>query len=172
MVADGLSRIPYWKSTTPGTEEDGFLLLLFANMEDCQPQPSITPKETHEELYLLYLQDTWYKQTVEELLKGRIDKRFSLINVEGEYLLAYHEANGKWSQCVLQSQLQGVLCLLHDVHGYFAARISLGRAIGRYYWLCRYQTLVEYCRSCPQCQVVGLKPPKGDPRAVISLEPL
>ncbi|KAJ8175493.1 hypothetical protein LV161_008779 [Aspergillus fumigatus] len=172
VVADGLSRIPYWKSTTPGTEEDGFPLLSFANMEDCQPQPSITPKETHEELYLPYLQDTWYKQTVEELLKGRIDKRFSLINVEGEYLLAYHEANGKWSQCVLQSQLQGVLCLLHDVHGHFAARISLGRAIGRYYWPCRYQTLVEYCRSCPQCQVVGLKPPKGDPRAVISLEPL
>jgi hypothetical protein len=68
---------------------------LFTNIEDYQPQPSITPKETHEELYLLYLQDTWYKQIVKELLKGRINKQFSLINVKGEYLLAYYEANRK-----------------------------------------------------------------------------
>lgn len=57
-------------------------------------------------------------------------------------------------------------------HGHFAPRISLGRAIGKFYWPRRYETLVEYCRSCHQCQIVGLKPPREGPQAVIPLEPM
>ncbi|RLL99116.1 hypothetical protein CFD26_105248 [Aspergillus turcosus] len=88
-----------------------------------QPQPAPSPMRIpEEETYLPYLQDSWYRQTVEKLLAGKTDKRFSLLNVDGEYLLAYREASRRWSRCVLRrATVKNMLMLVAAIQAWFKA---------------------------------------------------
>jgi hypothetical protein len=87
VVADGLSRIPHWKATA--LDEEEFTLPAFTSTQRQQQSGSQPERISEEESYRLYLQDSWYQQTVERLLAGENNKRFWLVNVKGEYLLAY-----------------------------------------------------------------------------------
>lgn len=62
--------------------------------------------------------------------------------------------------------------LLHDVHGHFSKDITFRRTIGRFFWPTRHTDIEKFCRSCPQCQMLGpLKPTQGH-LPVVSLQPL
>ncbi|KAJ5548839.1 hypothetical protein N7513_006073 [Penicillium frequentans] len=52
------------------------------------------------------------------------------------------------------------------------ARITLGRAIGKYYWPTRYEDIEHYCRSCVSCQLVGPKLPKEPAHSIAVLDPM
>ena len=55
--------------------------------------------------------------------------------------LFYREKNGELATCVLEENVPKVLRDLHEGHGHFAARITLGRADGKVYWPSRAQDI-------------------------------
>lgn len=84
----------------------------------------------------------------------------------------YRERTDRWSKCLLPNEVKSALFELHDCHRHFAGRITLGRAIGRYFWPHRWESIVEYCKACPECQIMGPRLPKQKPLSVLVLQPM
>ena len=60
-------------------------------------------------------------------------RRYILVD-SMEPRLFFREKNGELASCVLEKDTAKVLTSLHEEHGHFATRITLGRAHGRVYW--------------------------------------
>ena len=43
---------------------------------------------------------------------------------------------------------------MHNVHDHFSERIILQRTIERYYWSTRHKNVVEFCKTCMNCQML------------------
>lgn len=159
IVVDGLSCLPHWKKLAH--KDDGFSLPTFIatghDMKGCN-------SELGEEWRI----DPWYREIV-----CSIDNhpQFYVVTMADETILVYCEKGGSLAWCILSQQLLCVLYKLHDVHGHHAARITLGWAIGKYYWLCCYETICQYCNNCHECQLIGPKIPAQAPHPVITMEP-
>lgn len=54
--------------------------------------------------------------------KGKI----KIVEVEGTWRLVFQEKDRRLVKCMLQWQVPQVMFELHDVHGHFAAKITLG----------------------------------------------
>jgi len=48
--------------------------------------------------------------------------------------LFFRENNGELASCILEKNVRKVLNDLHEGHGHFASRITLGYAHGKVYW--------------------------------------
>lgn len=91
---------------------------------------------------------------------------------DGVGLLVYREKRGSFAECIRAGQVPQALFEIHDIYGHYSTRITLGRALGKYYWPNRYRDIEKYCKSCPQCQLVGPKIVKESPRTITVLEPI
>jgi hypothetical protein len=74
-----------------------------------------------------------------------------LICVEGEGLLVHREKPGEYVRCIQESEVPRVLFELHEVHGrlhaHYDERITLGKALRRYYWPSRFKDIREHCAN-------------------------
>ena len=69
--------------------------------------------------------------------------------------LFFREKNGELATCILEDEVKLVLNQLHEGHGHFAARITLGRACGKVYWPSRALDIGRWGASCEHCQTVS-----------------
>lgn len=179
VVADGLSRIPgRWGHHE---EEEG---LSFPAFHACDARAGrgegrYREEEDHQvEDFMIQLEgEEWYKELVCRWKQGeekhqRGDERFKAAVVSGDAVLLFQEKDGRYARCIMKHELTRVLFELHDVHGHFAAKITLGRAIGKYYWPARWETVRKYCQSCHQCQVTAPKLPQQVPHPIAVMEPM
>jgi hypothetical protein len=171
IIADGLSRVPHWSIAEP-VDEDGF------NIPTMQVSCNLVSEQGPQwetDLFARFRRDVWYGAIVDRLLRHSrksSDKRFHLIVKDGAGFLVYREKKGDFAECIQRRQLQPVLVELHDVHGHYASRITLGRALGRYYWPTRFSDINFYCNTCPQCQLIGPRIPKEAPHSIAVMEPM
>lgn len=96
--------------------------------------------------------------------KGR---RYTYIGEE----LFWRERDGSLAKCILEEEVEEVIRGLHDSHGHFAGGLTVGRAIGNYYWPTRERDIWEYCGSCDTCQRVGPRRKSGELRSIIQFKP-
>lgn len=76
-----------------------------------------------EESYLLYLRDSWYRQIVEKLHVGEIDKKFTLINAEDEQPVACCEVeNGHDVPCRVSYLDSSIVISIEIIH-FFAENV-------------------------------------------------
>ena len=110
---------------------------------------------------------------VENTIIRKKAKKFQLIDNHPEpNEVAYIERSGKWSRCLHEDQVPQALRLVHNVHGHFSDGITLHRCIGKFFWPTRNKDVVYFCRTCPQCQILGpLKPSQGL-LPIVQLQPL
>ena len=73
---------------------------------------------------------------------------------------------------MLEENVQKVLQDLHEGHGHFAARITLGRAHGKVYWPSRARDIGQWVASCESCQRVSNIQKAGELRSIIQFKPL
>lgn len=162
-----------------------------AHMQDAQCPSARSDNQDNEDLggesraawemkWEEWLDDPWYMQVVEYHKTGvsktesilaetehkitkRKAKRFILIEHDDDTCeLAYRESSGKLSRCIHQGQVFGTMEILHNLHGHFSDQITLKRCVGKFYWPTRYKDIYAFCRSCPNCQMIGpLRPTKG-----------
>ncbi|KAL3247644.1 hypothetical protein ABHI18_012339, partial [Aspergillus niger] len=164
VVADGLSRLPHWVAETNQEAEFAFPSFALEGLRQQQVDRSSGIEK--------YRQSPWYSAIMERLLSPIEDKGFAKRFALYDDRLCYQERNGQWSRCIMPDEVDGLLETLHDVHGHFSTRITLGRTIGRAYWPGRYGDIEEYCRSCHSCQMMGPKPSPSLPIKVDVLEPM
>lgn len=84
----------------------------------------------------------------------------------------YREKNGELASCVLEEDVTKVLHNLHEGHGHFATRITLGRAHGKVYWPSRAKDIGRWVASCLPCQRVSKIQKAGEIRSIIQFKPL
>ena len=58
----------------------------------------------------------------------------------------------------------------HNLHGHFTDQITMKRCLGKFYWPTRDKDIYEYCRSCPNCQMIGHLRPTTGLLPVVSLQ--
>ena len=102
---------------------------------------------------------------------ARAMRRYVLVNGVDPKLF-YREKNGELATCVLEENVPKVLRDLHEGHGHFAARITLGRAHWKVYWPSRAQDIGRWVASCEACQRVSKIQKAGELRSVIQFKPL
>jgi hypothetical protein len=136
----------------------------------------------------IWIDDPWYGDAVEYMISGHLEggeplseswkkivrkQAASLVLLGSDPpKLLYRERNGKHSICLHHSQVAAALHQLHDAHGHYAADIAYRKSIGKFYWPTRYKDILQYCRSCANCQFLGpLKPSQGL-MPVLHLQPL
>lgn len=178
VVADGLSRIP--SGFKPHKEEEDLPLPVFCvTGVQIGEESRIRGGEEHERIrdFIKQLrEEEWYRDWCTEWLKGDGERgpgdRFKVVRMLEQVALTYREKDGRYARCIRKMELSRVLYELHDVHGHFAAKITLGRTIGRYYWPSRWETIREYCSSCHQCQVIAPRLPQQMAHPVVVMEPM
>ncbi|KAJ5679602.1 hypothetical protein N7462_007846 [Penicillium macrosclerotiorum] len=179
VVADGLSRLPTWRAPDTGDEDPFSLPALTLRM---RPENSLelqwkafpVLQEMDRGLFRRYEEDEWWGEVVDKLLRGDTDQvaKYHLVCLDGVGILMYHERRGQYARCVQKWELRNVLQELHDICGHFATRITLGRAVGKYFWPTRYEDIRAYCRSCHSCQLIGPNLPAERPHAIAISEPM
>lgn len=93
--------------------------------------------------------------------------RYSIIGEE----LFWKERDGCLAKCVLKEEVEKVLEALHDSHGHFAGGLTIGRAIGQWYWPTREKDIWRHCFSCDTCQRVGPRKRSGELRPILQFRP-
>jgi len=101
----------------------------------------------------------------------RLMRRYILMD-SMEPRLFFREKNGELASCVLEKDIAKVLISLHEEHGHFATRITLGRAHGRVYWPTRAGDIGRWVASCEPCQRVTKVQKAGELKSVIQFKPL
>ena len=91
-------------------------------------------------------------ESSKKIIKRR-SNRFTLIEEELNELV-YRENNEKLFRCLHEREVSNVLILMHNVHDHFSERIILQRTIERYYWSTRHKNVVEFCKTCMNCQML------------------
>ena len=144
-----------------------------------------------------WLDDPWYSEVVSYKLQGIIGEglleeiitkivrkksvRFVLIDnqdLEAESgnqspnSLAYIEKNGKYSRCLHEPEVSGALEILHNIHGHWSDEITMQRSIGKFFWPTRSRDIKEFCRTCPQCQMLGPLRPSQGLLPIVHLQPM
>ena len=211
-VADGLSRLGGYPSSSPSPEEttmEAFaideVLMADNSEEETQENTNEEPSPLHpdgisqeqEMQWAEWLDDPWYSEVVEYKLLGFQDqglmkkafkkiiskraKNFLLIDNEGIQSadgkrmpneLAFIERSGKLSRCLHETEVVDALRVVHNLHGHWSNDITFQRCIGKFYWPSRAKDVNYYCRTCPQCQMLGpLKPSQGL-LPIVQLQPL
>jgi len=95
------------------------------------------------------------------------------VMVDGtEPKLFFREKNGELATCILENEVQEVLNQLHEGHGHFAAKITLGRAHGKVYWPSRAVDIGRWVASCEPCQRVSRIQKAGELRSIIQFKPM
>jgi hypothetical protein len=179
-IADGLSRIP--RSVNGGSDTKDFFLLSVAEGEEAVIQKGWED----------WLRDDWYGSITHYKLTGDFDslkgkdgksldknwrrlirhaaRRYNTLpdSVNGNKL-TYSERNGQISICVRKNEVRDLLAQSHDCHGHFAGGILMKALTGRFFWPTRARGVYYYCRTCPQCQLVGPLKPSADSLPVIHL---
>lgn len=147
IVADGLSRLPHW-SISDSIDEDGFNILTMPVELSGATATQQEGPQWQTALFALYRNDPWYHDIVTRLLtfdRKQGDQRYYLVVKDGVGLLVYREKRGSFAECIRAGQVPQALFELHDIHGHYSTRITLGRALGKYYWPNRYRDIEKYC---------------------------
>lgn len=85
--------------------------------------------------------------------------------------LFWKERDGSLAKCILEDEVDFALRNVHDVHGHFAGGISVGPAIGAFYWPTREKDVWKYCLSCDTCQRVGPRRKSGMLKPIVQFRP-
>ncbi|KAJ5559676.1 hypothetical protein N7513_002075 [Penicillium frequentans] len=178
VVADGLSRTP--SRFLNDVEEDDPFTVPIMGMEVNGPaclslQSEQQMPRWERQLFSRYQYEEWYASIVDRLLRNEktaLDRRYHLRCEDGIGWLVYQEKRGMYSRCVRKDEVEEMLRILNDCHGHFASRITLARAIGRYYWPTRALDVNKHCMSCHDCQLMGPRIPRDPPRAIAVMEPM
>jgi len=86
--------------------------------------------------------------------------------------LFFREKNGEPASCILEKDVRKVLNDLHEGHGHFASRITLGHAHGKVYWPSRANDIGRWVASCESCQRVSKIQRAGQLRSIIQFKPM
>jgi len=84
----------------------------------------------------------------------------------------YREKNGELASCVLVEDVTKVLHNLHQGHGHFATRITLGRAHRKVYWPSPDKHIGQWFTSCLPCQRVSKIQKAGEIRSILQFKGL
>lgn len=98
-------------------------------------------------------------------------RRYILVD-GAEPRLFFREKNGELATCILEGEVKATLNQLHEGHGHFAARITLGRAHGKVYWPSRAFDIGRWTSSCEPCQRVSRIQKAGEIRSIIQFKPM
>lgn len=85
--------------------------------------------------------------------------------------LGYFERDGRLATCVVESEVEGVLNLLHEQQGHFSQELILKKALGRFYWPTRGRDIARHCRTCATCQYFGSLKPRAGLLLMLELQP-
>ena len=181
-IADGLSRLEGYPSAPPPPHEVNDTAFMADHNVTEGGQGTGTPDEEvneWEQRWQEWLDNPWYADVievegtlaraqgvlaeVENTIVKRKAKRFIMIdNYPERNKLAYVERSGQWARCIYESEVTQALNLLHNVHGHFSDQITIKRCIGKFFWPSRHRDIKYFCRTCPQCQMLGpLRPSQG-----------
>lgn len=153
-------------------------------MEDDSPDYVIDRNDLVDDIEL-FEKSEWYGDIVKYVRRGMeglkssglgrngtraVVRRSIRFLVLGEGLF-WKERDGCLAKCVLPHEVDGVLMDLHDCHGHFAGGLTVGRAIGRYYWPLREKDIWRYCLSCDTCQRVGPRRKSGLLQPILQFRP-
>ena len=109
---------------------------------------------------------------VEKTIMAKKATRFVMIDDFPERNeLAYIERSGQWARCLHKSELPDALRLLHNIHGHFSDQITTKRCVGKFYWPTRHKDIKYFCRTCPQCQMLGPLRPSQGLLPIVQLQP-
>ena len=107
----------------------------------------------------------------ERKMLGRLMRKY--VTVDGkETKLFFRERDGQLASCVLEGEVEKTLHILHEGHGHFATKVSMGRAHGKYYWPSRAKDIAHWVASCEACQRVTKIQKAGQLRSVIQFGPM
>ena len=84
--------------------------------------------------------------------------------------LFFREKNGELASCILEKDVRKVHNDLHEGHGYFASRITLGPAHGKVYWPSRANDIGRWVTSCESCQRVSNIQRAGQLQSIIQFK--
>ena len=85
--------------------------------------------------------------------------------------LAYIEWSGQRARYLHKSELPDALRLLHNIHGHFSDQIITKRCVGKFSWPTRHKDIKYFCRTCPQCQMLGPLRPSQGLLPIVQLQP-
>ena len=135
-----------------------------------------------------WIDDPWYSAVVEymvlhteahgvlaevenTIIRKRAEKFRLIDNYPEKNELAYVERNGQWARCLHESEVPQALKILHNVHGHFSDQITNKRCVGKYFWPSRNKDVKYFCRTCPQCQMLGPLRPSQGLLPIVQLQP-
>lgn len=75
-------------------------------------------------------------------------KKYKLSSRNEVPSLRYQENNGSFSLCVVESEIERLLSMAHEDHGYYSSELSLSFLVGRAYWPTQVKDVKRWCESC------------------------
>ena len=187
-IADGLSRLEGYPSAPPTPHEVNDTAFMADDNIELTEGGQGTEANEWETRWEEWLDDPWYADIVEAqglqarakgvlaeveetIVKGKA-KRFVMIDNHPERNeLAYVERSGQWARCLHESEVPQALRLLHNIHGHFSDQITTRRCIGKFFWPSRNKDIKYFCRTCPQCQMLGPLRPSQGLLPIVQLQP-
>ena len=171
IIADELSRIHGSLAYLNTHWDEEFSLPAFTVEMKNSSEESV--KDDWERKWVKWLKNDWYTVIVEfkilemvlmtdslvklimRMIKAQVNW-YKLMKKENKRHLAYRERSGQLSKCLHLKEISDALWQLHDIHRHFAEQITSQKVIEKIYWSIWSKNIYQYCRSCINCQMLGL----------------
>lgn len=99
-----------------------------------------------------------YKEIIEKLKEGNIDKKFKNYKIKRNKLY-YKRKDGKLVKVLQEDEVDSILFMTHnhETGAHFGIENTYNKLVERFYWKNMYRDIKEYIKFCDACQRRGKK---------------